>query len=151
MEKYSARIVRCLHLLGDEGIWWRPNEASNAAGNIVRHLCGNVSQCIDAGLAARRMRDEEMLNLRSVVKSREASWSACSNQRLNRRDASWSSRTTKLYRTFSIQGYTVSEMTAIGRVCETLRLSQRPDHLAHETEAGQGSWIHDASPQGNEL
>ncbi len=50
LNKYLPRIVRCLELLGEEEIWWRPNAASNAAGNIVLHLCGNVRQWIISGL-----------------------------------------------------------------------------------------------------
>ncbi|PYR84121.1 MAG: hypothetical protein DMG18_10565, partial [Acidobacteria bacterium] len=37
-EKYLPRIVDCLELLSEEEIWWRPNEASNSAGNLVLHL-----------------------------------------------------------------------------------------------------------------
>src|SRR5437773_2414561 len=51
-EKYLPRIVDCLQLLSEEEIWWRPNEASNSAGNLVLHLCGNVRQWIISGLAA---------------------------------------------------------------------------------------------------
>ena len=49
-EKYLPRIVDCLQLLSEEEIWWRPNEASNSAGNLVLHLCGNVRQWIISGL-----------------------------------------------------------------------------------------------------
>ena len=45
-EKYLPRIVRCLQLLSEKELWWRPNTASNAAGNIVLHLCGNLRQWI---------------------------------------------------------------------------------------------------------
>src|SRR5438876_12015945 len=61
-EKYLPRIVRCLELLSEEEIWWRPNEASNSAGNIVLHLCGNVHQWIISGLGGTpdtRERDKE--------------------------------------------------------------------------------------------
>jgi uncharacterized damage-inducible protein DinB len=55
-------IVKCLHQLSEEEIWWRPNSASNSAGNLVLHLCGNVRQWIIAGLGGmefRRERDRE--------------------------------------------------------------------------------------------
>ena len=61
-DKYLQRIVRCLQLLSDKEIWWRPNGASNAAGNIVLHLCGNVRQWIISGLGGApdaRERDKE--------------------------------------------------------------------------------------------
>lgn len=37
----------------DEDLWWRPNPASNAAGNLVLHLAGNVRQWIVHGLGGR--------------------------------------------------------------------------------------------------
>jgi uncharacterized damage-inducible protein DinB len=56
------RIVKCLQQLSEEEIWWRPNSASNSAGNLVLHLCGNVRQWIISGLGEaedRRERDRE--------------------------------------------------------------------------------------------
>jgi uncharacterized damage-inducible protein DinB len=43
-------IVECLQQLSEDEIWWRPNSASNSAGNLVLHLCGNVRQWMIAGL-----------------------------------------------------------------------------------------------------
>jgi uncharacterized damage-inducible protein DinB len=44
------RILKCLGQLNDKQIWWRPNASSNSIGNLVLHLCGNVSQWIGSGL-----------------------------------------------------------------------------------------------------
>jgi uncharacterized damage-inducible protein DinB len=44
------RILKCLDQLSNEQIWWRPNESSNSIGNLVLHLCGNVTQWIYSGL-----------------------------------------------------------------------------------------------------
>lgn len=44
------QIERCVGLLTVEQIWHRPNEVSNAIGNLVLHLSGNVRQWIIAGL-----------------------------------------------------------------------------------------------------
>src|SRR6187431_3136021 len=44
------RILQCLELLNNDQVWWRPNEESNSIGNLVLHLCGNVSQWIYSGL-----------------------------------------------------------------------------------------------------
>jgi uncharacterized damage-inducible protein DinB len=59
---YLPRIVSCLRQLSEEQIWWRANEASNSAGNLVLHLVGNVRQWIIAGLGGAadvRQRDRE--------------------------------------------------------------------------------------------
>ena len=56
------RIVQSLRLLDQKEIWWRPNAASNSAGNLVLHLCGNIRQWIISGLGGApdfRVRDRE--------------------------------------------------------------------------------------------
>ncbi len=44
------RLRKCLSLLSEEEIWWRPNAHSNSVGNLVLHLCGNARQWICSGL-----------------------------------------------------------------------------------------------------
>ncbi len=44
------KIRRCLALLDDAEIWWRPNQHSNSIGNLILHLSGNVRQWIVSGL-----------------------------------------------------------------------------------------------------
>lgn len=44
------RLIKCLGLLTDEEIWLKPNSESNSVGNLVLHLCGNVSQYILSGI-----------------------------------------------------------------------------------------------------
>lgn len=40
----QERILKCLDLLSEEDIWYRPNAQSNSVGNLILHLCGNVTQ-----------------------------------------------------------------------------------------------------------
>jgi Protein of unknown function (DUF1572) len=47
---YVPKIERCLDRLTDHDIWWRPNEASNSVGNLILHLCGNVTMWIIGGV-----------------------------------------------------------------------------------------------------
>lgn len=59
---HLPRIERCFELLSEEQIWWRPNPASNSAGNLALHLAGNVRQWIASSLGGApdsRRRDEE--------------------------------------------------------------------------------------------
>lgn len=44
------RLKRCLSVLTDEEIWFRPNEQTVSIGNLVLHLCGNARQWILSGL-----------------------------------------------------------------------------------------------------
>src|SRR5260221_8584837 len=59
---HMPRLIKCLNLLPETDIWWRPNPASNSIGNLVLHLSGNMRQWIIAGLGGApdlRKRDEE--------------------------------------------------------------------------------------------
>lgn len=56
------RIHKCLGMLSEEDVWYRPNENVVSVGNLVLHLCGNVTQWIVSGLGGapdRRNRDGE--------------------------------------------------------------------------------------------
>lgn len=59
---HLPHVIKSLELLSEEGIWWRPNGASNSVGNLVLHLSGNVRQWIISGIGGApdvRKRDEE--------------------------------------------------------------------------------------------
>ena len=61
-KEFLPHIVKSLEKLGEKDIWWRPNEASNSAGNLALHLCGNVRQWIISNLGGNpdvRDRDSE--------------------------------------------------------------------------------------------
>lgn len=45
-DDFMPKLLHCLEAMPDEDIWWRPNEQSNSAGNLVLHLCGNMRQWI---------------------------------------------------------------------------------------------------------
>lgn len=49
-EESIPRLLRCLDMLSEDQIWWRPNARSNSAGNLVLHLEGNARQWILSGL-----------------------------------------------------------------------------------------------------
>ena len=50
LSDYVPKIERSLDPLSDDDIWWRPNEASNSIGNLILHLCGNVTMWIIGGV-----------------------------------------------------------------------------------------------------
>jgi uncharacterized damage-inducible protein DinB len=43
LEEYLGKIAFALERLPDDRLWWRPTPDSNSAGNLVLHLCGNLS------------------------------------------------------------------------------------------------------------
>ncbi len=60
--EYLDKIERSAGLLSAEQIWWRPDPSCNSVGNLLLHLCGNLSQWVLAGLGGRsfdRRRREE--------------------------------------------------------------------------------------------
>lgn len=71
------RIEKCLDEISEEEVWKRPNSSSNSIGNLVLHLCGNMTQYIISGLGGEednRKRDEEFAafggNTKSELKDR---------------------------------------------------------------------------------
>lgn len=50
LEEFIPRILKCLSLLSEEEVWFRPNNESNSIGNLVLHVEGNARQWIISGL-----------------------------------------------------------------------------------------------------
>ena len=40
------RIKKCLDQLTEEEVWKKPNSQTNSIGNLILHLCGNITQYI---------------------------------------------------------------------------------------------------------
>jgi uncharacterized damage-inducible protein DinB len=116
---YVPKIENCLDRLSDSDIWWRANEASNSIGNLILHLCGNVTMWIVGGVGSlpfERHRQREFderkkipaaelrSRLRDVVQQADEVISAVgSDDLLTRRQ---------------IQGYDVTVLEAIYHVVE---------------------------------
>ena len=59
---WLGRIEKCVSQLTPEQIWWRGQENSNAIGNLLLHLSGNIRQWIISGVGGApdtRNRDAE--------------------------------------------------------------------------------------------
>lgn len=48
--EYLPKIRRCVQVITEEDLWWRPNGRSNSIGNLLVHLAGNVRQWIVSGI-----------------------------------------------------------------------------------------------------
>ena len=67
----TPRIIRCLNELSEEEIWLRPNPSSNSIGNLIFHLCGNITQYILSSLGNtkdERDRDKEFSATEGLTK-----------------------------------------------------------------------------------
>jgi uncharacterized damage-inducible protein DinB len=65
--EYFGKIEQCVGLLSTDQLWWRPNPQCTSVGNILLHLCGNLSQWVLAGLGGasfERHRQEEFAAVR---------------------------------------------------------------------------------------
>lgn len=54
IEEGLSRIEKCFSLLTEDQIWHKENENSNSMGNIVLHLCGNITQYIHSGIGGKK-------------------------------------------------------------------------------------------------
>jgi uncharacterized damage-inducible protein DinB len=48
--EYRIKLRAAVEALPADAVWWRPNEQSNSAGNLLAHLAGNVRQWIISGV-----------------------------------------------------------------------------------------------------
>ncbi|WP_420601673.1 DinB family protein [Flagellimonas sp.] len=68
----SLRMIKiCLDKLPQEAIWKKPNESTNSIGNLILHLCGNITQygiVSLQGLEDNRDRDAEFATLSGYSK-----------------------------------------------------------------------------------
>lgn len=50
LNENSPKIEKCLGLLLEKEVWQKPNANSNSIGNLIIHLCGNITQYIISSL-----------------------------------------------------------------------------------------------------
>ena len=48
--EYRTKLRCAVEALPPGTLWWRPNESSNSAGNLLLHLIGNIRQWIVSGV-----------------------------------------------------------------------------------------------------
>lgn len=71
-EESVPRIKKCLNELTEDEVWQQPNDNLSSIGNLVLHLCGNVTQWIGTGLGNQpdnRQRDKEFMPQSSIPKA----------------------------------------------------------------------------------
>ncbi|PCJ97205.1 MAG: hypothetical protein COA50_06080 [Flavobacteriaceae bacterium] len=62
LDQSTRMITISLSKIGEDAVWKRPNEHSNSIGNLILHLCGNITQYAIASLGEKedvRNRDAE--------------------------------------------------------------------------------------------
>jgi len=72
LDEGTRMIKISLDSISESDIWKKPNESSNSIGNLIAHICGNMTQYIIASLGERddyRNRDEEFSMTGGFTKS----------------------------------------------------------------------------------
>jgi uncharacterized damage-inducible protein DinB len=131
VEDYPTQIGQCLAVMTEEDMWWRPDEKSNALGNIMLHLIGSNRLYIGYGVGDR-----------SLERDRAAEFTARGNQQRAAVVDAWND--------------TVAMMREVFDRLDPARLMERTDrtgksttiasillHASHHTAAhmGQVVWI----------
>lgn len=116
LRQQAERVGICVAELSEEQVWMRANESSNAVGNLVLHLCGNVRQWIVAGVGG----GED-------VRDRAAEFAATRGAELNAQLAATVEEAcavlvaldeARLLERVRIQGYDVTVLEAVYHVVE---------------------------------
>lgn len=65
MDENLPRIRICLNKLTEDQVWTKPNSTTNSIGNLVLHLCGNITQYIQSSLGGAK--DERVRSVEFVA------------------------------------------------------------------------------------
>jgi uncharacterized damage-inducible protein DinB len=131
LDDYPAQIDECLDLMTDEDLWWRPDEQSNALGNILLHLIGSNRLYIGYGVGAR-----------PLERDRAAEFTARGNPTKADVQRAWSGTVAMMREVFD--GLTPSHlMQTTDRTGKTTTIASILLHASHHTAAhmGQIVWI----------
>jgi len=118
-DHFLPKLLQCIEDMSDEDLWWRPNEESNSAGNLILHLCGNLREWIlnaIGGGAFPRDRDAEFAARAPVPKAELLSEIRATVVDVDGVLAALPPDT--LLKRFRIQGDTTSRLQAIYHVVE---------------------------------
>ncbi|MBU2019860.1 MAG: DUF1572 domain-containing protein [Bacteroidetes bacterium] len=113
------RIFKCLSMLTEEQLWFKPNNEIAAIGSLVMHVCGNARQWILSGLGGQldnRNRDLEFKVHHNIKKSDLIF--LLENLRVNLNQTLKELKEEDLIEIFTIQGFKESGFSVIIHVIE---------------------------------
>lgn len=62
VDEFPVQVEKCLDVLSEDDLWWRPHDQSNAVGNLVLHVAGSNRHFVEhviGGVPFVRDRDAE--------------------------------------------------------------------------------------------
>ena len=131
VDDYPMQIGQCLGAITEEDVWWRPDEKSNALGNIMLHVIGSNRLYVGYGVGAR-----------SVERDRASEFTARGNADRAAIVASWSETVMMMTQVFdSLTAPQLMERT--DRTGKMTTIASILLHASHHTAAhmGQVVWI----------
>ena len=143
-----AQIERCLNLLSVEQVWDRPNSVSNAVGNLVLYLAGNLRQWILSGLGGEpdeRDRPAEFAQRAPVAT--EVLLARLTDAVTRAGEVIGGLGADRLLATVSIQNYTVTGLAAVFHVVEHFSLHAGQIVYATKAVTGLDLSLYDAQGQ----
>lgn len=136
--EYLDKIERSVEPLSAQGIWWRPNEASNSIGNLILHLNGNVGMWLLGGvgrIAFERNRQLEFDERRQLAAGHLLAQLRTTCQRAN--DVLKGLDESELLCRRQIQGYDLTVLEAIYHVVEHFGMHTGQIILLSKAQLGQ--------------
>lgn len=119
LRQFAERIEVCLGKLSDDQIWARGSESSNAIGNLVLHLNGNVRQWIIGSLGSEPFQRDRDAEFAARGGTGPKDLSKVLRQTVERAMQIIAQlNTAQLMRTYDIQNYEVSGLEAVYHVVE---------------------------------
>ena len=121
IEESLSRIEQCLSSLSQEQLWYKHNSNTNAIGNLVLHLEGNIRQYIIAGVgggADVRVRSEEFASRENY--SKEILLSKLRPTLVDANEVVQQLTESQLSEAVQIQGFPHTRLSAIIHVIEHL-------------------------------
>src|SRR5215217_8309589 len=131
IDDYPAQIAQCLSVMSEEDVWWRPDEKSNALGNIMLHLIGSNRLYIGYGVGNR-----------SIERDRAAEFTARGNPGRTSVKGAWDETVAMMREVFdSLDPGALMERT--DRTGKSTTIASILLHASHHTAAhmGQVVWI----------
>ena len=125
IDENLQKINQCIDLLSETEIWFSPNTKLNSVGNLIQHLCGNITQYILTtlgGAADNRIRDAEFEISGSLTKA-----ALISNLQNVIKNSTRIIRQTTAEELFESKKVQVYELTGIGIILHVT------EHLSYHT------------------
>ncbi|MEM9076245.1 MAG: DinB family protein [Bacteroidota bacterium] len=125
MDESLRMIKKCFGQLTEEQVWIKPNAVTNSIGNLILHLCGNITQYGIAslqGIEDRRNRDKEFETKSGY--SKEELLDVLSDTVNEAKKSFKTSETSELLKKRSVQGF---EFSGIGNIVHVV------EHFSYHT------------------